>query len=75
VRAYCLAGIGAGYADKGPACAASNDLPTSSPGATLNIAHDGLAHVVTLYGKIYAQDFRTLPGGAYTAAIIVTVEY
>jgi spore coat protein U-like protein len=55
--------------------AASNDLPTLSPGAPFDIIRDGQLQTVTLYAKIFAQDFRSLPAGPYSASIILTVEY
>jgi hypothetical protein len=55
--------------------APSNDLPTTSPGAQINITRNGLDHPVTLYAKIFTEDFRTLPGGLYSASITLTVEY
>jgi hypothetical protein len=55
--------------------APSNDLPTAPPGAQINITRDGLDHPVILYAKIYTEDFRTLPGGLYSASITLTVEY
>jgi hypothetical protein len=55
--------------------APSNDLPTASPGAQLNITRNGQDQPVTLYAKIFTQDFRSLPGGLYSASITLTVEY
>lgn len=55
--------------------AASNDLPTVPPGASFDIIRDGQLHTVTLYAKIFAQNFQALPAGQYSASIMLTVEY
>jgi hypothetical protein len=55
--------------------AAGNDLSTLSPGAPFDIVRDGQSHTVTLYAKIFAQDFKSLPAGLYSASITLTVEY
>lgn len=55
--------------------AASNDLPTAPPGTQINITRDGQNHPVTLYAKIFTQDFKSLPGGLYSASMTLTVEY
>jgi hypothetical protein len=55
--------------------AASNDLATLSPGTQFNIARDGQWQTVTLYAKIFARDFKSLPAGLYSTAITLTVEY
>jgi len=55
--------------------AASDDLPTNSPGTSFSVAPDGLDHAVTMYAKVFTQDFRALHGGLYSASITVTVEY
>jgi len=51
------------------------ELPTSSPGTPLGIARNGSNQTVTLYGKIRAADFKSLPSGSYSRAIGLTVEY
>lgn len=55
--------------------AASNDLSTLSPGAPFDLGRDGQPHTVTLYAKIFARDFKSLPAGPYSASITLTVEY
>jgi spore coat protein U-like protein len=55
--------------------AASNDLPLLSPGASFTITRDGQLQTVTLYAKIFAQDFKSLPAGPYSTSITLTVEY
>ncbi|MDO8776036.1 MAG: spore coat protein U domain-containing protein [Burkholderiaceae bacterium] len=55
--------------------AASDDLPTAGPGAQFNITRDGIYQPVTLYAKIFTQDFKSLPGGSYSSSITLTVEY
>lgn len=55
--------------------AAGNDLSTISPGTPFNITRDGQLQTVTLYAKIFAQDFKALPAGLYSASITLTVEY
>jgi hypothetical protein len=55
--------------------AASDDLPKASPGAQFNITRDGQNHPLTLYAKIFTQDFKSLPGGLYSASMTLTVEY
>ncbi len=52
------------------------ELPTASPGSVLlDINKNGSNETVTLYGKVYVADFKSLPSGVYTAVIAVTVEY
>jgi len=51
------------------------DLPTSSPGSALAISRNGTNETVTLYGKVFTNDFKALPSGVYTTVITVTVEY
>jgi hypothetical protein len=53
----------------------SDDLATGSPGTPLNITRDGQGQTVTLYAKILAQNFRSLPGGFYSASLTLTLEY
>ncbi|WP_426177646.1 spore coat protein U domain-containing protein [Massilia sp. TWR1-2-2] len=55
--------------------AASNDLATAAPGTPVTITRDGQGQVVVLYAKIYAASFRSLPGGAYSATLTLTLEY
>lgn len=55
--------------------AASDDLPTAALGAPFNITRNGTDQAVILYAKIYTQNFRALPGGLYSAALMLTVEY
>lgn len=55
--------------------AASDDLPTVAPGAQFNITRNGNDQSVTLYAKIFTQDFKSLPGGLYSASITLTVAY
>lgn len=50
-------------------------LPTSSPGSVLAIAKNGTNETVTLYGKIFAADFKALRSGTYTVVLVMTVEY
>lgn len=51
------------------------DLPTTAPGAQLGIARNGSNQTVTLYGRITAGNFRSLPSGIYTAVVTLTIEY
>jgi spore coat protein U-like protein len=51
------------------------DLPTSSPGASLSITRNGTNQTVTLYGKILASAFRSLPAGTYSTVVSVTIVY
>ena len=55
--------------------AAGDDLPLAPPGAQLNLIPDGQDHAVIMYAKIFAQDFKALPGGFYSASTTLTVEY
>jgi spore coat protein U-like protein len=55
--------------------AANDDLPTAPLGAPFDITRNGTDQAVTLYAKIYTQNFKSLPGGLYSAAIVLTVEY
>jgi hypothetical protein len=55
--------------------APSDDLPRTSPGTQINITRDGFDHPVTLYAKIFTEDFKSLPGGLYSSSITLTVEY
>jgi spore coat protein U-like protein len=55
--------------------AASNDLSTLSPGTQFNIMRDGQMQTVTLYAKVFADDFKALPAGLYSTSITLTVEY
>jgi hypothetical protein len=55
--------------------AVSDDLATSSPGSLFNIARDGQAQTLTLYARILSRDFRSLPGGFYSASLTLTLEY
>jgi hypothetical protein len=52
-----------------------DDLATGAPGTAVNIVRDGQAQAVTLYAKILAQHFRSLPGGFYSASLTLTLEY
>jgi hypothetical protein len=52
-----------------------DDLATGSPGTAFVIVRDGQGQAVTLYAKILAQHFRSLPGGFYSASITLTLEY
>ncbi len=51
------------------------ELPTASPGVSLGILRNGTQQVVTLYGKILANNFRSLPSGSYSRSISLMVEY
>jgi spore coat protein U-like protein len=51
------------------------ELPTASPGAPLGITRNGTNQTVTLYGRIYSSNFRSLPAGAYASSIALTLEY
>ncbi len=51
------------------------ELPTASPGTPLAIARNGSNQTVTLYGKILASNFKSLPAGMYSTSIILTIEY
>jgi len=53
----------------------SADLPASPPGASVALARYNSNETVTLYAKILASDFRTLPAGVYATAITLTLEY
>lgn len=55
--------------------AASDDLAVNSPGTLFDIVRDGQARQVTLYAKILAQNFKSLPGGVYSTSITLTLEY
>jgi spore coat protein U-like protein len=55
--------------------ASSNDLSMVAPGTEVNIPRDGQAQTVTLYAKIFAQNFRSLPAGLYSTSITLTLEY
>jgi spore coat protein U-like protein len=55
--------------------AANDDLPTAPLGAPFDITRNGTDQAVILYAKIYSQNFRSLPSGLYSAAIVLTVEY
>jgi hypothetical protein len=50
-------------------------LPTASPGVSLGIARNGSNQTVTLYGRIYAGDFKALASGSYSRSITLTLEY
>ena len=51
------------------------ELPTASPGAQLGLTRNGFNQVVTLYGKILASHFQSLPPGMYSRSITLTLEY
>lgn len=51
------------------------ELPTASPGTQLSLARNGSNQVVTLYGKILAIHFQSLPPGMYSRSITLTLEY
>lgn len=55
--------------------AAANNLATISPGTPFNITRDGQLQTVTLYAKIFVQDFKALPAGLYSTSMTLTVEY
>ncbi len=55
--------------------AAADDLATSSPGTPVNIVRNGQAQAVTLYAKIHSYNFQSLPGGFYSTALTLTLEY
>jgi spore coat protein U-like protein len=55
--------------------AANDDLPTAPLGAPFDITRNGTDQAVILYAKIYSQNFRSLPSGLYSAAIVLTLEY
>ena len=51
------------------------ELPTASPGAQLGLTRNGSNQNVTLYGKILAANFRSLPPGTFSRSITLTLEY
>lgn len=51
------------------------ELPTASPGASLGITRNGTNQTVTLHGRVYSSNFRSLPAGMYAASIALTLEY
>jgi hypothetical protein len=51
------------------------ELPATSPGAALGFARNGTNQTITLHGRIGASNFRSLPAGAYTRQIALTLEY
>jgi spore coat protein U-like protein len=55
--------------------AANDDLPTAPLGAPFDITRNGTDQAVILYAKIFTQNFKSLPSGLYSAAILLTVEY
>jgi spore coat protein U-like protein len=55
--------------------ASSNDLATGAPGTAISIVRDGQPQAVILYAKIFAQNFRSLPGGFYSTTVTLTLEY
>ena len=55
--------------------AGGTELPTTSPGTVLGITKNGTNQTVTLYGRITASNFKSLPSGFYARSITLTVEY
>jgi spore coat protein U-like protein len=57
--------------------AENDDLPTDtgSAAAISGFTADGTEQTVTIYGKILAGEFGTKPAGAYTKAVILSVNY
>jgi spore coat protein U-like protein len=55
--------------------ATSDDLSANSPGTQFDIIRDGQPRQLTLYARILAQNFRSLPGGVYSTSITLTLEY
>jgi Spore Coat Protein U domain len=51
------------------------ELPTASPGAALTITRDGTNQTVTLHGRLFSSNFRSLPSGQYSRSIGLTLEY
>jgi len=51
------------------------ELPTASPGATLEFTRNGTNQTVTLHGRIHSSNFRALPAGVYSSSIALTIEY
>jgi spore coat protein U-like protein len=51
------------------------ELPTASPGAQLGVTRNGSNQNVTLYGKVLAANFRSLPPGTFARSITLTLEY
>jgi spore coat protein U-like protein len=51
------------------------ELPTASPGAQLGFARNGSNQMVTLYGKVLAANFQSLPPGMYSRSITLNLEY
>ena len=51
------------------------ELPTASPGAPLGFTRNGTNQTVTLHGRVYSSNFRSLPAGAYARSIALTLEY
>lgn len=51
------------------------ELRSGSPGTPLTISKNGSNETVTLYGKIFANDFKAQPAGVYLQVISLTVEY
>lgn len=52
----------------------ADNFPTGT-GTTLDIVMDGTPKPVTLYAVIPAANLNAKPNGAYSAAVIVTVDY
>jgi spore coat protein U-like protein len=55
--------------------AGNADLPASSPGTALGTTRNGTSQTVSLYGKIRAADYKSLPPGMYSTSISLTIEY
>ncbi len=51
------------------------ELAYSPPATPLGIVRDGTNQSVTIYAKILASDFRSLPSGTYATSITMTVVY
>ena len=51
------------------------ELPSASPGAPLGFTRNGTNQTVTLYGRVYSSNFKSLPAGAYARSIVLTLEY
>jgi spore coat protein U-like protein len=51
------------------------ELPYASPGAPLAFTRNGTNQTVTLHGRVYSSNFRSLPAGMYARSIALTLEY
>ncbi|WP_026435963.1 spore coat protein U domain-containing protein [Acidovorax sp. JHL-9] len=55
--------------------AAADDLPTAAPVSSNIAAPNGSDQTVTVYGKILASNFGSMPAGSYTRAVTLSVDY